>query len=294
MSDLHSARAVMATRAVTFRAAARLLAADAGDDAAILYAFCRRVDDLADEHADLQALDALRAEILGESPAGPEASTFLSLAARRRVPVGAAVALIDGARSDLGRVRIADDAALLRYAYAVAGTVGQMMAPLLGARGTASEAPAVQLGVAMQLTNIARDVLEDAHNGRVYLPCSRLIAAGVDPEALVHGSADRAAVAGVVREVLDLAEGWYRSAEAGMQYLPVRSRLAVLVAARTYRAIGRKLLRNGGDALAGRTVLSTGDRMKAAVSALFSWPWPQRAAPDPALTTSLAGLPEPR
>ncbi len=290
MTDIASARAVMATRAVTFRAAARLLPADTADDAAVLYAFCRLVDDLADEHADLAALSALREQVGGASdPSGPVAA-FLDLAARRAIPVGAAIDLVDGARSDLGRVRVADDAALIRYAYAVAGTVGRMMAPLLGAPPAAAAA-AVHLGVAMQLTNVCRDVLEDARNGRVYLPASRLFAAGADPEALVDGTADRAAIASVVRDVLQLAEGWYASADAGMRHLPWRSRLAVLVAARTYRAIGRKLLRHGGDALAGRTVLSAGERAVAAVAASGAWLWPKRTAPNPALTASLAGLP---
>jgi phytoene synthase len=289
MSDIAAARAVMATKAVTFRTAARLLPADAADDAALVYAFCRVVDDLADDLADEKSLTRIRAELRGEAAPGPTATTFLEVARRRQIPIGAATDLIDGALSDLHTVRIPDDRALFRYGYAVAGTVGRMMAPLLGASG--GHAAAVHLGVAMQLTNICRDVLEDAQRGRVYLPTDRLRAAGVDPEALVSGTADRARVAAVVLDVLALADRWYESAEAGMQHLPARTRLAVLLAARTYRAIGQKLARNGGDALAGRTVLSPWARAVAAVQALVAWPFPRRASHDVSLDTPLLDLP---
>lgn len=288
---LAAARAVMATKAVTFRTAARMLPADSADDAALVYAFCRAVDDLADDHQDTVALARIRAELLGDGAPGRVVGPFLEVAARRGIPVEAATDLVDGVTTDLGRVRIQDDHELFRYGYAVAGTVGRMMAPLLGAPGLAAAAPAVHLGVAMQLTNICRDVLEDAGRDRVYLPAERLRRAGLDPEDLVTGRADRAAVAGVVMEVLGLAERWYASAEAGMRHLPPRTRLAVLVAARTYRAIGRRLASRGGDALAGRTILPWYRRAAAGADAVRAWPSPPDLRHDLRLHAELSGLP---
>ena len=124
----------------------------------------------------------------------------------------------------------------------------------------------------MQLTNICRDVREDAAMGRVYLPASRLRAVGVDPDDLVRGRADREAVARVVVDLLELAERYYASADAGMRYIPARPRLAILVASRVYRAIGRRLLhRHAADALHGRTVVPAGSKLVLVVAAVLTW-----------------------
>jgi phytoene synthase len=277
---------LLARRARTFRLAALLLPPDRRQEVALLYAFCRAADDAADEGsspaAARAALATLRGDLLGATP-GTVAGETAHLLARHGAPAGAALQLIEGVRGDLGAVRVADDAELLRYAYLVAGTVGLMMCALLGATDRRARAPAVDLGIAMQLTNICRDVLEDARRGRVYLPASRLRAAGTSPEALVAladgaaltdraAAADRGAVARVVAEVLTLAEGYYASAEAGLGYLPRRSRLVVLVASRLYRAIGRRLLQvHGGDALAGRVIVPWWSKALWLGRALGSW-----------------------
>lgn len=285
------ARALLGRKAKSFAIASRLLPADVRDDAARVYAFCRHVDDLADDHRDDAALAAIDAELRGHRRARPVVSELLGVAYRRGLPTDAARALVAGVRGDLEPVRIADDTALLRYAWSVAGTVGLLMAPLLGATERAARAFAVDLGVAMQLTNIARDVAEDAANGRVYLPETRLRAAGVAPEALLRGEADRDAVATVVRDVLALAEVWYRSAEDGLGYLPWRGRLAATVALEVYRGIGRKLLARGGDALGGRTVLGGLQRVGLALRAVVRTPWAtRRGRHDAMLHGPLRGL----
>src|SRR5690606_19949777 len=109
----------------------------------------------------------------------------------------------------------------------------------LGVTDPAARAPAIALGVGMQLTNICRDVREDATRGRVYLPAARLEAHGVSPRSLLdEGGYAQPGVYAVVEELLALAESYYAEAERGMGYLPPRGRLAVYVAARLYRAIG--------------------------------------------------------
>ncbi|MFO0631047.1 MAG: squalene/phytoene synthase family protein [Polyangiales bacterium] len=195
-------------------------------------------------------------------------------------------------RSDLDAVRVGDDAELLRYCYRVAGTVGIMMCGVVGVRDPAALPHAVDLGVGMQLTNIARDVAEDAGLGQVYLPRTRLAAHGVDAGDVLAGTASREAVSAVVRELLAMAERYYASADLGMRYIPARARLAIYAAARLYRGIGRKLLRRGADALAGRTILGAWERAsQLAVAAVAFVVGAPRATHDATLHASLQGLP---
>lgn len=227
-----------------------------------LYRVCRHIDDIADEAADdprirdatLAALDAALGEARDDLPC---ARVVLRLRDRCGLPVAAVRRLIAAAREDLQPQRPRDFDALLRYAFGVAGVVGLALCPLLGARDPRAHAPAVALGVGMQLTNIARDVVADARIGRLYLPeawapslgAARLAAA--DPAALAEAHA-------AVCRLLDEAEAFYALAEAGMRYLPTRSRWAVRAAARMYRAIGAEVRALGAQGAVRRAVVGRG------------------------------------
>lgn len=292
---------VLATHGRSFRLASFFLPADRRGAAAVIYAFCRAVDDAMDEapspREGLEALEALEAELREERPPRPLVAAFLEICRSRGVPLGAAFELIEGVRSDVGEVLVADDRGLLRYCYRVAGTVGLMMCGVLGVTDPRALAHAVDLGVGMQLTNICRDVAEDARMGRVYLPGDRLQAAGGSHEALLGDGPDPAPVRAVVADLLALAERYYRSADLGMRYIPARSRTAILVAARVYRSIGWRLLRLGGDPLRGRTVVPWTEKLVRVVQALATGFKPSVAgwiaAPDhdATLHTHLADLP---
>lgn len=296
------ARDVLARGSRSFGFAAHLLRPEQWDDAARVYAFCRLVDDIADDPdrsvSDRQLeLEQVRLEVRRVRTPRPEVAGLLLVHARSTLRLDAALALIDGCASDLQRVRVPDDDALIRYSYRVASTVGLLMCGVLGVRRPEALAFAVDLGVAMQLTNICRDVLEDAQGDRVYLPGHRLAAAGTSADALVAGTADPAAVSRVVLQLLDLAERYYASAWDGMRFLPLRARLAILVAARVYRRIGTTLRARGGDALAGRTVVPLPAKLLEATWAILSsftprilglGPLPRHEA---ALHQPLAGLP---
>ncbi|MBA3546354.1 MAG: phytoene/squalene synthase family protein [Nannocystis sp.] len=292
-------REVLAAHARTFQLAGRFLGPARRDEAAVVYAFCRLVDDLVDEARDLAsgsaALAEVEAELRGRAPARPLVAVFAELMDEYGVARAVALELIAGVRSDSGPVALADDAALLRYCYQVAGTVGLMMCGVLGVRDPVAAPFALDLGVAMQLTNICRDVAEDARRGRVYLPASRLARSGSAPTDLHGGDAPRPAIAGVVLDLLELADRHYASADLGMRFIPWRSRLAILVAARVYRAIGLVLRRRGGDAMAGRAVVSTLEKLGWSGVALARFTLGLLPGPtpthDPALHRWLAGLP---
>ncbi len=246
----------------TFRLAGRLLPAATFQDAAELYAFCRAVDDLADETRDPAAarneLTAIRRAILCGDQQNALAARFLALHQRQGASLRAAIALIDTVLLDLSPVRMADEVALLRYAYGVAGTVGLMMCAILGARDARAAPHAIDLGIAMQLTNIARDVAEDAAHGRLYLPAAWL-PAGLAPEQIATAPD---LVFAAVQQLLDRASRRYRSAEVGIAYLPARVRPAIRAASRLYEEIGVRILRRGPDYLfAGRCVVPTSRRL---------------------------------
>ncbi len=235
------ALATLSRHGRTFRLAGTLLPRDMLEDAAELYAFCRHVDDLADTALDARQaradLLAVRRAVLGsEEDFCPAVSGFRRLSRRHGLDPAIAARLIETMIGDLGPVRIADQAALLRYAYGAAGTVGLLMCRLLGVTTPRASPHALDLGVAMQLTNIARDVTEDAARDRIYLPADWL--AGAD-------LAQARPVFAAVSRVLSLADRYYESGERGLAYLPWRPRLAIGAAASVYREIGRRILRDG-------------------------------------------------
>lgn len=295
-TDVAGCREVLAHHAKSFRWAGAFLPARQLDNAAVVYALCRLIDDIADERTSddeaYAALSALERELRGEASPRALVAMFLHVADTEQVPVEAALELIEGVRYDMNPVLVPDDRALLRYCYRVAGTVGLMMCGVIGVRAASALPFAVDLGVGMQLTNISRDVAEDAGRGRVYLPATRLREVGLRSEQVIDGP--RASAAPVVASLLELAEAYYESGAAGMRYIPWRARFAILVASRVYRGIGPRIAAQGFDP----------DRGRARVSALRKLGWTVRAlldgvalwfrAPTPharRLHTELDGLP---
>jgi 15-cis-phytoene synthase len=264
---------ILAKHGRTFHLASRLLPASRRDDAALLYAFCRYIDDVADETPDkLEAerdLVALRSELCGDESPRPIVELFLDLASRRGLDVQAAVCLVDAVMSDLKLVRIANDQELIRYCYGVAGTVGLMMCGVLGVRSDEALHFAIDLGIGMQLTNICRDILEDAKRDRCYIPQSRLEAKGLSHETVIAGTCDPRILAEVTDDLLAVAEQYYSSGDMGMRDIPLPGRAAILVAARVYRAIGWRLQRvHKSNSLHGRTVVPQMNRIWWATRAL--------------------------
>jgi phytoene synthase len=271
---------VLTFRARSFRWASALLSRGQRRKVAALYAFCRAVDDLADaewvtdeDRRDLQnLLAALEAEPGAEHMWPENYVWFRELCLECRIDFRVVRELLLGMISDLGLVRLKSDDELVQYCYRAAGTVGLMMCSVLGVRDLRALRHAIDLGIAMQLTNIARDVREDAEASRVYLPAERLGEYGVLPEDLVEGDVDEQAVRVVVTDVLDLAERYYNSGDAGMHYLPPRARWAVLVASRLYRGIGRRLRRrHQSNPMFGRAIVPWFAKLGLVASATWSW-----------------------
>ncbi len=294
------AQRTLAEHGRTFAWASVWLGDRQGESIALLYAFCRRVDDLVDEKPVDEArlaLAGVRRDVASGASADPVIESFLRISREHGIDSRVVDELLTGFETDLDGVRVANESELVRYAYRVAGTVGLMCTRLFGVQDAKAEPFAVDLGIAMQLTNIARDVREDAERDRIYLP-GRWLTPRVDPASL------RAPSPPVMREVrsatdrlLALAGRYYRSADHGMRALPPRARIAVWVASRVYEAIGPRVRARPSSAWGERAVVDTKRKLlhslRAAGSFLASSVVPGRAlrAHDPDLHRPLRGLP---
>lgn len=243
----------------SFYAASRLLPGAVRDGAVATYAFCRAADDAVDDAGSRAEAErrhaATRREldrIYGGEPAISAAGrAFGRVVAACGIPRAEPEALLDGMAQDLRTVRIGDEEELLLYCYRAAGVVGCMMSRIMGRPETEALARAVHLGIAMQLTNIARDVGEDARNDRVYLPAAWLAEAGGSPAEVLRG-VPSAPIRRVTLRVVDLADRYYASGIAGIGLLPPPCRPAILSAALLYRAIGHTVRARAGDGVSSR------------------------------------------
>ncbi len=257
--------AVIHRHSKSFSLASRLLPAAVRHEVVALYAWCRRADDAVDLSADPPAsLARLEAELdavyRGQPGDDPILRAFARLVERRTLPRHYPQELLAGMAMDLRPDLYPDDVALALYCYRVAGVVGLMMCHVMGLADDDALPQAAQLGMAMQLTNICRDVGEDWARGRLYLPYRSL---GFGDEAPVRTALTRPIEADLrarlprqVRAALAQADAYYRAGMAGIPALDWRCGLAVRSAARIYRGIGAALARQDCQPLAGRAYLS--------------------------------------
>tara|TARA_Y100001970_G_scaffold199276_1_gene242416 strand:+ start:770 stop:1654 length:885 start_codon:yes stop_codon:yes gene_type:complete len=210
------------------------------NDCAKLYAFCRVLDDIADEKANLDSkiekFDKVRSffknsfDLDSEKRQSSNENEIIildaiALAENNKIKKIILNDLIDGVASDLkNRVHIRSVKELLIYSYRVAGTVGLMMSRILNVNDRRALKGAIDLGIAMQLTNIARDVVEDKKMNREYIK--------PDFEN--------------IQATLKLAEMFYESSFSSIQKIPFRYKFSIVLARRIYRQIGRKILQKGG------------------------------------------------
>jgi len=276
----------------TFFLASRLLPKEARTAAALFYTFCRLADDYIDElpeavsnvvDSDLHLrLESLRSYVSTLYPSDKRSadinqyqsfadrfktetgfdSAFALILERYRVPKSILLAMIEGFEWDLFGKQYHNMSDLVEYGLRVAGTVGLVMAMIFGCSDQESLRSAARLGVAMQLTNIARDVLEDHLRGRCYLPINHLYRHGVSGLGkrgqIIHHSQGLAAV---IRILLDIAEGYYNISERGISSLPVQIQPAIWMARYSYAGIGHKIALAGYDSISRRHYLTRGEKL---------------------------------
>ncbi|MDP4301389.1 phytoene/squalene synthase family protein [Leptothrix discophora] len=263
-SDVAACRAVLRRHSKTFHAASVLLPLRVRAPASVLYGFCRLADDAVDESEGgpgqeraavrrlQQRLDRVYA---GQPEAVPADRALAGVVVAYAIPKALPEFLLDGLAWDAeGREYDTLDQ-LLAYAARVAGAVGAMMSLLMETRSPAALARACDLGVAMQLSNIARDVGDDLRLGRLYLPKDWLREAGMDDAAIAAWRAAPrrdARVEQVVLRLVDEADRLYARAAAGVASLPLACRPGINAARLMYAAIGHRVRAAGGDGLTRR------------------------------------------
>jgi phytoene synthase len=272
-ADLDWCRAAIRTGSHSFHAASRLLPARYRDPALALYAFCRCADDAVDEHDDKAAAVLRLGERLdlayrGTPRDAPADRAFADMVQATGMPQALPDALLEGLAWDAGGRRHASLSDVRAYSARVAAAVGAMMCVIMGVRDADALARACDLGVAMQLTNIARDVGEDARAGRLYLPLDWMAAAGIDPDGFLAAPSHSPALADVVRRLLDEATRLYRRSGAGVVLLPPACRPGIFAARAIYAAIGGHVARAGHDSITRRARTTGAEKLALLTGAL--------------------------
>lgn len=253
-TDLEHCRAVIRTGSLSFHAASKLLPASVRDPALALYAFCRLADDEVDEgdnkaRAVIELQERLDLAYAGRPRNAPEDRAFAAVIEMFDMPQALPQALLEGLAWDAMERQYETIADLRSYCARVASAVGAMMCVLMRVRDADALARACDLGVAMQLTNIARDVGEDARMGRIYLPLEWLRDAGIEQEAFLPNPQASPEIREMVRALLRDARGLYVRSEAGIAALPTGARTGIFAARYIYAAIGTAVARNGFDSI---------------------------------------------
>jgi 15-cis-phytoene synthase len=246
----------------SFHYSFRLLPPEQRSAITALYAFCREVDDIVDEVSDPAVarvkLAWWRAEIDAIYRGTPQHPVALALAVavrRHGLRETDLQTVIDGMQTDLEHARYVDFVELETYCDRVAGVVGIMSAEIFGYADVATRGYARDLGIALQLTNIVRDVGEDARRGRIYLPQDELARFGVAPSDVLRGKASPAFVA-LMRFEVDRARGFYDRALAKLPPADRRAQRAGLAMAAIHRTLLDEIARDGYRVLDRRIALT--------------------------------------
>lgn len=259
--DYAACQELMRGGSKTFFAASRLLPGRVRGPAIALYAFCRVADDAIDFSDDrvtaLAALNERLRRVYANDPMAYEPDKALAAVVREfDLPLELVAALLEGFEWDAEGRRYETIEDLEAYGARVAGSVGAMMAVVMRTRGEQALARACDLGVAMQLTNIARDVGEDARFGRLYLPMTWMREAGLDPDTWLQNPLFDTRIASVIDRLIKAADVLYQRSEHGIGQLPRDCRPAIRAARLVYAEIGRELEKVGLDSVNHRAVVS--------------------------------------
>ena len=249
-----------------------------------LYAFCRHADDGVDDAHDgdaaRAAVDALRVRIervyADRGLDGIVERSFAAVVREHGIPREEPELLAEGMEWDVEGRRYASIAGVRAYALRVAGTVGAMMTYIMGPRDALVLERARDLGIAMQLTNIARDVGTDARMGRVYLPTDWLDENGTSPDDLLARPDATVAVRRSVARILDVADGHYARADEGIAHLPGDCRIAIRAARLVYAEIGTVVRARDFDSVSSRAVVPLWRKVTLMAKALGARAWKPR------------------
>ena len=224
-------------------------------NAGILYSICRYFDDIADKHSEDQT-DYFKNTIEElKKNKNNKVNIFLQ---KNKINNLIFIDLIEGLILDQKKIRIQNKEELIKYSYHVAGTVGLMMSKIIGVKHKKAARSAIDLGIGMQLTNIARDVYEDSKMKRIYLPANWIPDISLkNLNDLNNKSSEKdERISNAIHEVIGLSDKFYENGFAGLKYIPLSTRLGIFIAANIYRGIGIKIKSNKKEFLRERVYLN--------------------------------------
>ena len=279
---------MMAKHSKTFALAAKLFTPGCREDCAKLYAFARTVDDLVDMQATNLQVKMQVYQL--QQAIGEEQSALQPIMQKYAISPATLHAFLQAQIDDEDGRQMATQQCLINYAYGVAGSIGGMMRPILGASHQ-GEIYAVSLGIAMQLTNIARDLVEDAARERIYVPAT-YFSEPIKPRDIINATNQEGLVIFLaISQLLNLATSYYDFAYLGYRFIPFRNRLSIAAAAAMYKAIGTKILSRGlANYWLGRVSINKTQKLGIAFLAIFKTTLqlllPTRLSPKNATTIS--------
>lgn len=297
-SERSELAAILARGSKSFAMASRLLPGRMRDAVLVYYAYCRRADDAIDESPQpLAALESLRTELneIFSGQPGPDLVTrqLSRLVALQGLSIAPFVGLLEGFAWDTQKKEYETLEELETYCARVAGTVGISMTEMMGPRAPEILARAADLGVAMQLTNIARDVGTDARAGRLYLPRAWMREQGLAPQDFLSEPRFQPVIADIVQRLLERAGHLYTRSESGIAALPKDCRSSIYAARLIYADIGRMLQKQGWDSVSSRAYVRSPRKLWLLGKAWVAPPKDQSHLQAPALkaTAWLCGQP---
>ena len=212
------------------------------DDCSILYAFCRVVDNLVDKKSNSKnGIRKFIEDYQSKNSKNLVNKKFKRIEAKYKIPKKYIMDLLFGVNLDTKKVKIKSTKEIIKYSYYVAGTVGAMMSHIFQTSKPKAIKHAINLGIAMQLTNISRDVLKDAHLKRIYLP-ENMLNKKIDTNDIIKNNFDKKYLFSVIQKLIILAEKYYKNGNNGIKYLPKKIRFPIFLASSLYRGIGQKIL----------------------------------------------------
>jgi phytoene synthase len=224
-------------------------------NAGILYSICRYFDDIADKYSEDQTIYLKKSIEEIRTNKNNKVNIFLQ---KNEINNLIFIDLIEGLILDQKKIRIQNKEELIKYSYHVAGTVGLMMSKIIGVKHKKAARSAIDLGIGMQLTNIARDVYEDSKMKRIYLPANWIPDISLKNLADLHNKSSEKdeRISNAIHEVIGLSDKFYENGFAGLKYIPLSTRLGIFIAANIYRGIGIKIKSNKKKYLRERVYLN--------------------------------------
>ena len=237
-------------------------------NAGILYSICRYFDDIADKYNEDQTIYLKNSIEEIRTNKNNKVNIFLQ---KNEINNSIFIDLIEGLILDQKKIRIQNKEELIKYSYHVAGTVGLMMSKIIGVKHEKAARSAIDLGIGMQLTNIARDVYEDSKMKRIYLPANLIPDISLRNLIDLHNKSSETdeIISSAIHEVIDLSDKFYENGFAGLKYIPLSSRLGIFIAANIYRGIGTKIKSNKKKYLRERVYLNKLEKSLITVRSIF-------------------------